>query len=1489
MEWRLCVIMLLSVITFIDGAYIKKGGGGFRKIVLLIGDDSTVSPGSFIEIDCPVCIQTEEFARITWEFDKRPLVFEGFNTVGYPNIRRYTETVLTIYNISEKNEGEYTCVLIDSESNSEFDRASTNLEIAEGCACFSECDPAELPTLTRIAEEEALCINLIYAIDESASMGPEQIWLADVSAQIPILLNEIGFVSSVFCTNFFGVLRFGADSSAEDHIGRPLDLGGVTVDGKVLPLWGPSDELVNRVNTSQFLAAGRLEDGYAAIYRSLQRYEFIHPACRKIVLITDEDRDNLTPTSDPEETRIPTLLNQNMEQILNQFSITLSAVVNLTIETDVGIPSNRILAILPNNRIIHIIDSSPFIQDTAAGNIVLNIPDGTELTQNTRDTYYAMVKATGGILWSLPVSREFRELFTRAFLLYEVLPNLPTPEGSPNPQTTCTVVGCQNCSCIDRENKCTVLKTVDFATTEQCRQTECNRTIVIDGFRQPSCVDMVFAIAETERMDDVHDNIQDVAIGLVRNLALINFGQENSLCQNQYCLLTFGEANNRVSDSCYTQSFSPTPQQLCGTSSEVGPYIINFEFDSSGFSADGYSAIYSALRSYPAEFQDQSCRHITLITNEPRTQCASFQTNGNVNVPELDKADIERELDRENVILNVIVAAEFEDGQGRVALGIFRDTDGTDKAIVPTGASSYEESPGGKVKDGTAPFNIDFAYIQLALSRGGSAWDIEKMGTQTDSFTQAFVRNVVMRSSESCGRTRACVECRCVSGILQRCEDSSVCYPGEPPELRWTSGNITITTDNVIVDVGGFGDNNEERVFYGLDGDLVTMFTIGSSLRRGTQPVTVTWYYVDVNGNQILIENSPVANYASVSTTNPYNLIFSQVGDNIQGSYVLIAENEHGRDTQFTTIGILPKWDKTVSGTVTGTQAQLGQTLIATTGSEVRIDGIVREGTREWSFQWFYNGVELIEGTDYSFEYSDNSASIIIHNFQSSGVGEYTAVVRNRYGEDRHTFNLFIQTVVSCDNNPASTVTTCSNCLPNALTRQATLTLYAHSFTENQQLSWVRKNKVRGGRETVSTQNIVPGANQFVAPVADLCTYDYEVTVIGQNTYIFNCPCEDCVSPDETLTCCGASQTLLTESDCGENFFADIFILVDVSASMGTEHAFLREFLPRFERSLRGNCVGNSSINPNQYTMVGFGSLGDKENPYFVGPDLDRGGRDEGMFFTIDPNDDSNVIRTIDRLPTIGERKDGYAATNFAVLYGTLRTGSLRFAILVTDEYRNFFYQSQAEVDASSTLFNNFRDVGRTLYINLFRDYSIIPIQIIDVNLSSGSTQCLGVSSAETCFYRQPGSVEIETIENTQVINTVGTNPLLTNVHIDYLQTALDAGGYVWDLKVIRRNDTGNWDAITDALASDVLTRASEELTQCWNCRCLPGGRQCETVPVTEQRACKCSKAFPDNPAYCSCDLAAQTIQARNYCRCFHINGLSNSICRSIGQIDKRT
>ena len=201
---------------------------------------------------------------------------------------------------------------------------------------------------------------------------------------------------------------------------------------------------------------------------------------------------------------------------------------------------------------------------------------------------------------------------------------------------------------------------------------------------------------------------------------------------------------------------------------------------------------------------------------------------------------------------------------------------------------------------------------------------------------------------------------------------------------------------------GGYG-SSELEVNYGLDGDLVNTFTIYSRLTRGTQPVSVTWYYITPQGERVLIENSAVADYVSVSQTDPYNLIFSQVGDAIQGSYLVVAENAYGRDTQLTNIGILPKWDKTSSGIVTGSEASLGQTLVGRFGSELRITGMVREGTEPWSFRWLYNGVELVQGQDYTFEYQGNQATIVISNFMSSDIGAYTAIVSNRYGEDTHT------------------------------------------------------------------------------------------------------------------------------------------------------------------------------------------------------------------------------------------------------------------------------------------------------------------------------------------------------------------------------------------------------------------------------------------------------------------------------------------------------
>ena len=576
------------------------------------------------------------------------------------------------------------------------------------------------------------------------------------------------------------------------------------------------------------------------------------------------------------------------------------------------------------------------------------------------------------------------------------------------------------------------------------------------------------------------------------------------------------------------------------------------------------------------------------------------------------------------------------------------------------------------------------------------------------------------------------------------------------------------------------------------------------------------------------------------------------------------------------------KWNKSAAGKIQGTQGYLGYILEASAGSELRITGTVRRGARPWHFKWFHKDALLMLGEDYSFEYSNTSSDsiLIIHSLKTQDAGLYTAVVRNCKGLDRHYFYINVKTIVSCNNDPLNTDATCTNCRPNQLTQEASLTLYAHSFGPNIQLTWYRVARLSGQREVVSTYNIVNGANQLNVPIQYLCNYTYEVVVTGQNTYTFQCSCDSCLEADGTrLECCSTNQTLLEYEFV---HYADILLLIDVSNNMDTEHAALGAFLPRFEAVLLNNAIGNNTVNQNHYTAVAFGSQRSegKEYPYFVGPNLNRGDSTQNVYFTIDINNPINVTNTIAQLPSIGDREDGYAATNFAVKYANLREKSIKLAILITDEFRSFFYRTEEEILESSTLFNDFIDQGRSIYVNLLKSNNIIPIQIIDVNLFSGSTQCLGVSSEETCFYRAPGMKEIGKLENTEVINS-GSDNFLRAIHRDYLQTALKAGGFVWDLKLFRQPRPGHWDAITDVLISDVLTRTAEKHTLCRSCRCFPGGKQCTIVPDEDQAACKCENNFPGNTAYCLCIMQPDVNVA--YCKCRFIEGFSEAACQGIG------
>ena len=90
--------------------------------------------GTNVEIKCLVDVTPEEKSSIEFELNGNKIEFDNFSAVGYPNIRRYTETTLTIYNVSQSYAATYTCILeYRSASGAQTDSAETTLQIAPDC------------------------------------------------------------------------------------------------------------------------------------------------------------------------------------------------------------------------------------------------------------------------------------------------------------------------------------------------------------------------------------------------------------------------------------------------------------------------------------------------------------------------------------------------------------------------------------------------------------------------------------------------------------------------------------------------------------------------------------------------------------------------------------------------------------------------------------------------------------------------------------------------------------------------------------------------------------------------------------------------------------------------------------------------------------------------------------------------------------------------------------------------------------------------------------------------------------------------------------------------------------------------------------------------------------------------------------------------------------------------------------------------------------
>lgn len=118
--------------------------------------------------------------------------------------------------------------------------------------------------------------NLIFAVDESGSMGGEQDFLGDFAADIDAALGGAGF-----STVNFGLTGFGSGLNPGD-LGRSFDVGGALL-GNAADFATATDDL---------LTSGGFEDGYSAIDFILNTYPTTAGTSTTLILVTDEDRDN---------------------------------------------------------------------------------------------------------------------------------------------------------------------------------------------------------------------------------------------------------------------------------------------------------------------------------------------------------------------------------------------------------------------------------------------------------------------------------------------------------------------------------------------------------------------------------------------------------------------------------------------------------------------------------------------------------------------------------------------------------------------------------------------------------------------------------------------------------------------------------------------------------------------------------------------------------------------------------------------------------------------------------------------------------------------------------------------------------------------------------------------------------------------------------------------------------------------------------------------
>ncbi|WP_082078965.1 putative Ig domain-containing protein [Pseudoalteromonas rubra] len=226
--------------------------------------------------------------------------------------------------------------------------------------------------------------------------------------------------------------------------------------------------------------------------------------------------------------------------------------------------------------------------------------------------------------------------------------------------------------------------------------------------RVSGAADIFLVVDESGSMSGEHRWMDDLVPALEAGLRDVGVGNAYS---NLYGLVGY-EA--RPSYKTYLEQYVVEADSFTELSRQLRLY---------GGTEDGYRAMSETLDTYP--LRDETAHNLILVTDEDRDNTLALDINGML-----------VRLQESNVILNAVVNATFQCGDGTSAIGIAANGVG----YVADGQGDYYTCENATATSGYGTTVSD--YVDLAILTGGAAWDLNFLragGLRASSFSKALV------------------------------------------------------------------------------------------------------------------------------------------------------------------------------------------------------------------------------------------------------------------------------------------------------------------------------------------------------------------------------------------------------------------------------------------------------------------------------------------------------------------------------------------------------------------------------------------------------------------------------------------------------------------------------------------------------------------------------------------------------------------------------